>query len=272
MPTLTEEILALIARTRVVDLGRPYAAGMPQSPNHPVYSHALVRRHGDAVRADGGSAANDLIVMGTHVGTHIDALAHVSQDGLLHGGRPADEAQRGGRFTEGGVDQVQPGLARGVLLDVPAALGLDACEPGFPITADLLAQTAKVQQTTLTAGDVVLVRTGWSQRWPDKTAYVGHDTGVPGPDESGATWLASYGPRAVGADSIAFEHLPPGSGHARLPAHRVLLVDSGINIIETLDLEELAASGAHEFPLLLCPLNLVGATGAPVRPLALVEA
>ena len=270
MPTLTEEILALTARTRVVDLGRPYAAGMPQSPNHPVYTHALVRRHGDAVRSDGGSAANDLIVLGTHVGTHIDALAHVSHDGLLHGGRSADEAQRGGRFTEGGVDQVQPGLVRGVLLDVPEALGLDACEPGFAITAEVLAQTAKAQDTRLTAGDVVLVRSGWAKRWDDKTAYVGHDTGVPGPDESGATWLASYGPRAVGADSIAFEHLPAGSGHARLPAHRVLLVESGINIIETLDLEELAATGVHEFPLLLSPLNLVGATGAPVRPLALV--
>ena len=262
MPTLTDEILALTARTRVVDLGRPYVAGMPQSPNHPVYSHALVRRHGDAVRPDGGSAANDIIVR----------LAHVSHDGLLHGGASAEQAQRGGRFAEGGVDAVRPGLVRGVLLDVPAALGLEACEPGFAITGDVLAQTAKAQDVVLTAGDVVLVRSGWAQRWSDKTAYVGHDTGVPGPDESGATWLAFHGPRAVGADSIAFEHLPPGAGHARLPAHRVLLVESGINIIETLDLEELAATGAYEFPLLLAPLNLVGATGAPVRPLALVPA
>jgi kynurenine formamidase len=233
---------------------------------------AAAERHGDAVRSDGGSAANDLIVMGTHVGTHIDALAHVSHEGLLHGGASADEAQRGGRFTEGGVEQVQPGLVRGVLLDVPAALGLHACEPGFAMTAEVLTQTAKAQDTTLTAGDVVLVRSGWAQRWGDKAAYVGHDTGVPGPDESGASWLASHRPRAVGADSIAFEHLPPGSGHARLPAHRVLLVESGVNIIETLDLEELAATGVREFPLLLSPLNLVGATGAPVRPLALVDA
>ena len=271
MPTVTEDILALAARMRVVDLGRPYVAGMPQSPNHPVYTHALVRRHGDAVRADGGSAANDVVVMGTHVGTHIDALAHVSHDGLLHGGGSADEAQRGGRFTAGGVDQVQPGLARGVLLDVPAALGLAACEPAFAITADVLARTAEVQGTALEPGDVVLVRSGWGQRWNDKAAYVGHATGVPGTDESGAVWLASHHPRAVGADTIAFEHLPAGAGHAHLPAHRVLLVEAGINIIETLALEELAATGRQVFPLLLAPLNLVGATGAPVRPLALVE-
>lgn len=272
MPTLTEDILALASRTRVVDLGRPYLAGMPQSPNHPVYTHALVRRHGDAVRADGGSAANDVVVMGTHVGTHVDALAHVSHDGQLHGGESADEAQRGGRFRSGGADAVQPGLVRGVLLDVPAALGTAACEPAFAITDEVLAATAKSQGTPLQPGDAVLVRSGWGQRWDDRTAYVGHDSGVPGPDESGARWLAAHSPRVVGADTIAFEHLPAGAGHAVLPAHRVLLVESGINIIETLALEELAATGARVFPLLLAPLNLVGATGAPVRPLALVEA
>lgn len=272
MPTVTEDILALAARTRVVDLGRPYVAGMPQSPNHPVYTHALVRRHGDAVRPDGGSAANDVVVMGTHVGTHIDALAHVSHDGLLHGGGTADDAQRGGRFDHGGVDAVRPGLLRGVLLDVPALLGLPACEPAFALTDEVLAATAEAQGTPLQEGDAVLVRSGWGQRWDDKAAYLGHTTGVPGPDESGARWLASHRPRVVGADSIAFEHLPAGAGHAVLPAHRVLLVESGINIIETLALEELAETGVRVFPLLLAPLNLVGATGAPVRPLALVEA
>ncbi|MEV4089128.1 cyclase family protein, partial [Nonomuraea fuscirosea] len=88
---------------RIYDLGRPLFAGMPQSPNHPAYTHTLPRRHGDKVRPDGGSAANDLIFMGTHVGTHIDALAHVSQDGRLHGGADAAQACVGGRYPEHGV-------------------------------------------------------------------------------------------------------------------------------------------------------------------------
>jgi kynurenine formamidase len=37
------------------------------------------------VRPDGGSVANEIIVLGGHVGTHIDALCHISHDGLLHG-------------------------------------------------------------------------------------------------------------------------------------------------------------------------------------------
>jgi kynurenine formamidase len=55
-----------------------------------------------------------------------------------------------------------------------------------------------------------------------------------------------------------------------LPAHRVLLVEAGINIIETLALEQLAADAVHEFAIVVVPLNLVGATGSPVRPLAVV--
>ncbi|MGI9645052.1 MAG: cyclase family protein, partial [Ilumatobacteraceae bacterium] len=109
----------------VIDLGRPYINGMAQSPNHPTFRHCLDRRHGDKLRADGGSAAADLITMGAHVGTHVDALAHVSHDGLLHGGVDAVEAQQGGRFESLGIDELDPVVGRGVLLDVPAALGID---------------------------------------------------------------------------------------------------------------------------------------------------
>jgi kynurenine formamidase len=163
-------------------------------------------------------------------------------------------------------------VCRGWLLDVPAALGLPACAPGYEITPGDLEKAAAEQDVNVSPGDVVLVRSGWAQRWDDREAYVGFASGVPGPGEAGARWLAARAPRAVGADSIAFEHLPPGAGHALLPAHRVLLVEHGINIIETLNLEELAAAGVHEFMFVLAPLPLVGATGSPVRPLAVVSA
>jgi kynurenine formamidase len=264
------ELLDLIGPAKVYDLARPYRIGMPQSPNHPPYWHAMPRRHGDHVRADGGSAANDLISLGTHVGTHIDALAHVSQDGLLHGEVDAATAQAGGRFDRLGVDEVTPIVTRGILLDVPAALGLDACAPAYEITVDDLEATCRRQGTDPAPGDVVFVRSGWGQRWDDAEAYVGMASGVPGVGEAGARWLADTNARAVGADTIAFERLPAGQGHSLLPAHRVLLVDAGINIIETMALEEIAAAEVHEFLAVIIPLNLVGATGSPVRPLAIV--
>lgn len=101
---------------------------------------------------------------------------------------------------------------------------------------------------------------------------MGRESGVPGVGEAGATWLAGTRPTAVGADTIAFEQISPGAGHAVLPAHRVLLVEHGINIIETLDLEELAKASVSEFLIVVAHLNVVGATGSPVRPLALVDA
>jgi kynurenine formamidase len=270
---MSDPILDAIAGgVRIFDLGRPMEVGMPQSPNHPQFRIALARRHGDSVRADGGSAANEIIVTGGHVGTHIDALSHVSQEGRLHGGLDAADAQRGGRFSQLGVETIAPMVCRGWLLDVPAALGLEACAPGYEITPDDLEKAASEGRVDVAPGDVVLVRSGWAQRWDDREAYIGVDSGVPGPGERASRWLAALGPRAVGADSIAFEHLAPGAGHALLPAHRVLLVDHGVHIIETLNLEELAHARVYEFAFVLAPLPLVGATGSPVRPLAVVSA
>lgn len=258
---------------RIHDLGRQLTIGMPQSPNHPPFWHALPRRHGDMVRADGGSAANDIITMGTHVGTHIDAFAHVSQDGRLVDGSDALAAGSGGRFAELGAHTIAPMVRRGVLLDVPAALGSpEGCPAGYEITSGDLETTAAKQGTPVHPGDVVLVRSGWGRHFgdPDRDVYIGRDSGVPGVGEAGATWLAAQGAHAAGADTIAFECLKPGSGHSVLPAHRVLLVERGVYIIETLDLEGLSAAQVYEFTFVLAPLAIFGATGSPVRPLAVV--
>ncbi|WP_258534405.1 cyclase family protein [Streptomyces sp. PT12] len=257
---------------RIHDLGRRLFVGMPQSPNHPAYWHTLPRRHGDRVRADGGSAANDMVVMGTHVGTHIDALAHVSQDGLLHGGADAAAAGAGGVYAEHGVHTIAPMVRRGVLLDIPAVLG-EPCAPGYEISPADLEAAQRRQGTPVGAGDVVLVRSGWGRHFenPDPRVYRGEESGVPGVSEAGARWLAERRAHAAGADTIAFERLAPGAGHSRLPAHRVLLVESGIYIIEALALDELAAAGVREFTFVLAPLPLFGATGSPVRPLAVVS-
>lgn len=270
---MTDRLLdAVRTGVGVYDLGRPMFVGMPQSPNHPRYSHTLPRRHGDSYRSDGSSAANDMVVTGTHVGTHIDSFAHVSFQGCLHGGTDAAEEQAGGRFMEHGVHTIAPIVTRGVLLDVPAALGLDACPAGYEITVEDLEKTIAHHGIGPEVGDIVLVRSGWGRRFEEGTdAYVGHDSGVPGVSEAGAVWLADAGVVAAGADTIAFEMLPAGGGHALLPAHRVLLVERGVYIIETLDLERISAAGVREFTFVAAPLNLLGATGSPIRPLALVS-
>jgi kynurenine formamidase len=56
-----------------------------------------------------------------------------------------------------------------------------------------------------------------------------------------------------------------------MPVHVHLLVESGIHIVECLNLEALAAARVFSFAFVAAPLKIQGATGSPIRPLALVE-
>ncbi len=263
---MSNALLDSVARgVTTVELGHPLVTNMPGSPNHPTFRMTLIRRHGDAVRPDGGSASNELIITGGHVGTHVDALAHVSHCGKLHGDVDAEEAQRGGVHTEHGAEKIPPMITRGVLLDVA---GSGVLPGGYGITAEDLARAGPEPGP----GDVALVRTGWARHFADAETYLGHDSGVPGVTEDGARWLAERGVVAAGADTTAFERIPAGEGHRVLPVHRILLVEHGIHIIEHLDLEAAAAQGLTEFLFVMAPLRIVGGTGSPVRPLAVLEA
>ncbi len=262
-------LIDLIAQATVFDLGRLMQNGMAQSPNHPQFHHCLDRLHGDRMRPDGGSAAADLLTTGCHVGTHVDALAHVSHQGQLYGGEDAAEAQAGGSFAVLGINELPPFVGRGVLLDIPGLLGVEICDGGYEITVAELEAVIARQDSPVQPGDAVLVRSGWGAHFDDPPRYLGVETGVPGVGEAGARWLADQGAALVGADTLAFECIPAGQGHALLPAHRVLLVERGVNIIEAMDLDSLAADGIYQFVFVLAHLNISGATGAPVRPLAL---
>ena len=259
-----------LAGARIYDLAQPFESGMPQSPNHPTFQMALVRRHGDVTRPDGGSAANEMIVTGCHVGTHIDALCHVSQDGLLYDAVPAADVTTNRGFSRHGVDQIPPFVGRGVFLDVAKLRGVRVLAPGEAVTANDLDAAAEAGGVDVRPGDAVLIGTGWSTLWSNRAAYEGQTGGAPGPDESAGTWLAERRVAMAGAETIAFEQIQPGQGHRTLPVHRILLVENGINIVESMRLHELAADNIAEFMFVLSPLKLVGATGSPVRPLAVV--
>ena len=255
----------------LIDMSQPMHAGMPTSPNHPGFRLGYLRRHGDMVRPDGGSAANELIVTGGHVGTHVDALAHVSHEGLLHGGIPVEEAFYNGRFHRHGIDEMKPVITRGLFLDIPRARGVDVLAAGEPIeTADFQAACELIGAEP-EPGDAVIIRSGWGRHFEgDHNAYLGQVHGVPGPTASAAQWLADRQIVVTGADSTAYEHIPAGKGHSVLPAHKVLLVDAGINIIEHMNLEEAGKRNLGAFLFFLAPLKILGGTGSPARPLAII--
>jgi kynurenine formamidase len=264
----SESIVRLIdsfAKWSAYDLSVPLVNGAPTSPTHPGFRMALQLRHGDIVRVDGGSAANELISMGGHTGTHIDALSHISVGGTLYGGVDAAAAQKGGRFAELGVETIPLRVRRGVLLDVAGYLGR-TLRPAEAVGADVLAATAAAQNSVLKPGDCVLVRTGWLELHDnDPLQLSGWTDGAPGVDVSGATWLADGGASIVASDTVAFEHIAAGARHTNLPVHNLLVCDRGVHIIELANLRGLASAKAHEFVIMAFPLPLVGATGSPLR-------
>jgi kynurenine formamidase len=253
----------------VVDLAHEMFEGMPVSSNHPPFQLALGRRHGDMVRPDGGSAANELIITGGHVGTHLDALGHISQDGKVFGGADAGNIQSNVGLNRLGIDEFKPMVGRGVLLDVATVHGVDLLDPGYEVSAEDLALAQERADVEIRPGDAVLIRTGWSSLWPE-LSFADREHGSPGPGVEAARWLADRRIGVAGGETIAFEVIHPGAGHATLPVHRVLLVEAGINIIEVMDLRPLAPTDRHEFGFVLAPLKIRGATGSPVRPLALL--
>jgi kynurenine formamidase len=259
------DLVAGLRGARVYDLEQPRYAGAPTFPSHePGVLLHLHRRH-ELGLGERRTSASALLVMAEHSGTHLDALCHQAEDLRMHGGVEVDATvQTPYGFTRLGVDTVEPLLARGVLLDVPGALGR-TLPAGHPVSADEL--EAAAAGVEIGPGDVILVRTGNGALWDDRPAY---EAG-PGIDVDASRWLAERRPLAVGADNLAWD--VPGARDPELgtlPGHVVLIVRAGVYIIESLYLEGLAADGVREFAFVCLPLKLRGGTGSPVRPLALV--
>ncbi|HJZ36528.1 MAG TPA: hypothetical protein VJ204_09685, partial [Solirubrobacterales bacterium] len=74
---------------------------------------------------------------------------------------------------------------------------------------------------------------------------------------------------AVGADNWGLEAIP-GTDPGAFVVHQHLLTETGTFIVENLTLAELVASGASEFLFLMAPLRIVGLTGSPVAPVAVI--
>ncbi len=99
--------------------------------------------------------------------------------------------------------------------------------------------------------------------------YLGlNSAGAPGPGVAAGHWLAARKPFSVGSDTSAFEVM--NHHNITLEVHLILIAQNGIHIIENLDLEELAAAEPGPFAFVALPVRISGATGSPVRPLALI--
>jgi kynurenine formamidase len=212
------------------------------------------------------SYSGDAISMYTHTGTHIDALNHFGYNGRIFNGFSVDENLGSRGWRKAGADKHPPIIARGVMLDVAGMLGVDVLEPSYGIGEKDLRGCLKHQGTELRPGDVVLVRTGRMRLWPDRAAYLPNPPGI---NREGAEFLAKAGAIVIGADNHSLEQAPSTDPENWQVVHTYLLAEAGVPILEIANLEELAEDRIFEFAFFGACIRLRGATGAPMRPVAM---
>jgi len=276
-PETTLAALALAKTGNVLDLSHVIENGAPyMGPNQTPYviHSGATARNSMKIRAAMG-ATNEVganlerVGMTMHVGTHIDALGHFSIGEHLYGDHTVDESVGDFGLINLGIEQMPPLITRGVCLDVSGLDGSAYLGVGRAVTADDLQRCCEAQDVGLKAGDAVLVNTGWGRFFMvNNGKYL---EGEPGLDVDAAKWLTAQGVVAIGADNMALEVLP-GTNHPEvmMPVHQHCLVEAGVHIIENLVLADLARDAISTFCFVLLPVKFKGATGCPIRPVAIL--
>lgn len=264
-----------VRKARIIELNFIWDRNSPLLGLNPPYSLGLHTSHRQTKGAIPGGiafAADMMFFSGQHGAPTIDALGHISDNQKLFGGVDAESSEGASGLLALGIENYPKDklVNRAVLLDVARAKGVESLAAGQEITAADLEATAKSQGVEIRQGDSILIRTGYGKFFEsDRAKYMGLR---PGPGESAARWLASKKIFLTGDDQMSFEVVPQQG--TVFPAHRILIADNGIYIVENLNLEELARILAeekiYEFVLVLNPPRIRGATGAAVNAFALL--
>nr|WP_300542290.1 cyclase family protein [Maricaulis sp.] len=273
------DVLARIDGHTVYDLSVDYFIGMPswQAAGDPHYRIWMTHTPRGTVIDDPLGLGADMnehvsytgsaVSMYTHSGTHIDTLAHFGLDGEIWNGFSADDHLGDRGWTVAGAEALPPIVARGVLIDLPAALGVEMLADNYRITAGDLRDALDRQDVALREGDVVLIRTGRMQVYEDAQAYMSHPPGLG--MEAARFLIEESGAMVVGADNLSFEAFPSEIETNYVPVHTYLLAEQGAPILELVYLEELARDSIYAFAFIGGGLRLRGADAAPMRPIAL---
>lgn len=271
------QVLSKITSGKSYDLSVNYFVGMPSfhSLGDPGYQYWLTHTpHGTVVDNPNGlgegmnkkvSYTGDAISMYTHMGTHIDALNHFGLHGKIWNGFSHEEHLGDKGWKKTGAESIPPIIARGVLLDVAHAKG--PLPKNYRITSQDLQLTLEKQGIKLKSGDVVLIRTGQAKFYENTSQYLDN---YPGISLDAVKWLVEdQRIMLLGADNLSFEAFPPEREDNWVPVHTYLLAEKGVMFIEQLFLEDLSKDKQYEFAFIAASLKLKGASGSPLRPIAI---
>lgn len=267
----TGEVLSLAMPIRGAT-SSPAPTTVPHLKGRPLPQHFMSVDGGDYAAGTrpigaGLRMADDALIV-THHGTttHMDALCHMWEGESLYNGHPAARVRSYGS-GRCGIEHVGGVVARGVLFDVPAHLGLDHLPADFRITADVLEEIFPAVRR----GDVAVIRTGWPRTW--ERSHEEYWSGQPGLSADAGRWLAARDVAAVASDNAAIGALNDrqlADEGLEDDLHLILLHRHGIHLIEMLWLEELSTAGRTEFVFVAAPLKIEGGTGSPINPLAIL--
>jgi kynurenine formamidase len=200
--------------------------------------------------------------------THIDALSHMpAYQGRGYNHAPSAHAPPVGQ-TRNSVATMRDGiLTRGVLVDLPALKSVPYVAPGGAVTAADFEAWEQRTGVRIRQGDILLVRSG---RWSDAASAAGIARSA-GIHPSAAAWLQARGVAALG-DEAGTDATPSPVAGITSPLHVLALVGMGMPLLENLDLERLASEATARrrwtFLLVIAPLDVRGATGSAVNPIA----
>lgn len=268
--------LASVRAGRVYDMSHEISMAAPfLVPNQTPFLLSIWATWRDSIKrrrkmgAMNDAGANvERIEMTAHVGTHIDALGHFSKGDRLYNGLSAADTVTDWGLEKLGIEHAPPMITRGILLDIAGLDGGAHLDPGRVVTPDDLARATDKAKVAIEPGDIVMIRTGWGRYFEkDNVRYL---AGEPGIDLPAARWLTQQGVVAIGCDNMAVEVLPNPDKAVSMPVHQHALAEAGVYLIENLALDELARDGLASFCFILLATKFRGATGSPVRPVALV--
>ncbi len=270
-PEHVRRAAALVRSGTTVPLGLPWDTRPGPDNDRPALHY--MSDLGD-VEAPEPATHKDFIAVDYHgkAVSHLDALSHVAYRGRLYEGHPARETVGAGGARFGSVAALGPLVTKGVLLDLPAARGIDWLEPGHAVHAEDVVATERALGVTIDEGCAVLLRSGRFRRrrergpWDVGAASAGfHVDAVP--------LLAERAISLLGGDGDSDLRPSPVEG-LHSPVHALAVTAMGVPLLDNLDLEALSAACAgaerYEFMIVVTPLVVPGGTGSPVNPVAVL--
>jgi len=251
------------------DLGTEPSPENPRPAQHHMLASGDAR---DSSGIPGYEAARDHLALDVHglFTTHVDALSHMFVRGEMFGGRPASDVRSDGARSNTVLSMADGVVGRGVLLDVPRALGRDYLDTGEVIAVDDLETTERAQGVAAQAGDVLLVAWGREAR---RRAKGGFD-GFSGLHAECLPWLQEREVAVLGSDGISDPMPFVGTPDWPFPVHQIGITAMGLHLIDNMALAPLgdrcAGAGRWEFLFTMGPLRIPGGTGCPVNPVAVL--